>query len=187
MITKELEYNTDLFGKKYNFLYIVGISGSGKTSLAKILSKKYNATHIELDDLNFDNYTEKYLSKKYNKMTDIQWKFYDGKNDFLKYFNYIQKYINTHKNELFIIEGVQIANYTELFEYVKDKPIIIMNNNYILSTYRAIKRDFKYKYKNKDDNRSYSFIFKQIIINNFYKFNKKLEEFKYKLKKKVAN
>ena len=36
-------------------IHIIGCSGSGKTYLANALSKKYNISHFDLDDIQWDN------------------------------------------------------------------------------------------------------------------------------------
>ncbi len=41
-------------------IHIIGCSGSGKTYLAKKLSKKYNIPHYDLDNIYWDNSSEKY-------------------------------------------------------------------------------------------------------------------------------
>lgn len=41
-------------------IHIIGCSGSGKTYLAKRLSKKYGVVHIDLDDLQWDNSADAY-------------------------------------------------------------------------------------------------------------------------------
>ena len=39
---------------------IIGCSGSGKTYLANALSKKYNISHFDLDDIQWDNNAKGY-------------------------------------------------------------------------------------------------------------------------------
>ena len=41
-------------------IHIIGCSGSGKTYLAKALSKKYNIPHFDLDDIQWDNNAQGY-------------------------------------------------------------------------------------------------------------------------------
>lgn len=41
-------------------IHIIGCSGSGKTYLAKALSKKYNIPHVCLDDIQWDNNADGY-------------------------------------------------------------------------------------------------------------------------------
>ena len=41
-------------------IHIIGCSGSGKTYLANALSKKYNISHFDLDDIQWDNNAKEY-------------------------------------------------------------------------------------------------------------------------------
>ena len=41
-------------------IHIIGCSGSGKTYLANTLSKKYNISHFDLDDIQWDNNAKGY-------------------------------------------------------------------------------------------------------------------------------
>ena len=41
-------------------IHIIGCSGSGKTYLANALSKKYNISHSDLDDIQWDNNAKGY-------------------------------------------------------------------------------------------------------------------------------
>lgn len=41
-------------------IHIIGCSGSGKTYLANKLSKKYNISHFDLDDIQWDNNAKEY-------------------------------------------------------------------------------------------------------------------------------
>ena len=41
-------------------IHIIGCSGSGKTYLANALSKKYNISHFDLDDIQWDNNAKGY-------------------------------------------------------------------------------------------------------------------------------
>lgn len=45
-------------------IHIIGCSGSGKTYLAKKLSDKYHISHFDLDDIQWDNYTDSYGVKR---------------------------------------------------------------------------------------------------------------------------
>ena len=45
-------------------IHIIGCSGSGKTYLANALSKKYNISHFDLDDIQWDNNSKGYGTKR---------------------------------------------------------------------------------------------------------------------------
>lgn len=45
-------------------IHIIGCSGSGKTYLANALSKKYNISHFDLDNIQWDNNAKEYGKKR---------------------------------------------------------------------------------------------------------------------------
>ena len=45
-------------------IHIIGCSGSGKTYLANALSKKYNISRFDLDDIQWDNNAKEYGKKR---------------------------------------------------------------------------------------------------------------------------
>ena len=105
-------------------IHIIGCSGSGKTYLAKALSKKYNIPHFDLDDIQWDNNADGYgVKMPVEKRTELL--------------------NNILENEDWIIEGVYYAWVGKCFEdadkiYVLDIPKRIY-------TYRIIKRTIKRK------------------------------------------
>ena len=89
-------------------IHIIGCSGSGKTYLARALSKKYNISHYDLDDIQWDNNSQGYGVKMP-----------------LEKRNALLQEILT--NDEWIIEGVYYAWVQESFEkadiiYVLDIP-----------------------------------------------------------------
>lgn len=46
-------------------IHIIGCSGSGKTYLANALSKKYNISHFDLDDIQWDNNAKGYGKREH--------------------------------------------------------------------------------------------------------------------------
>jgi ribosomal protein S18 acetylase RimI-like enzyme len=153
--TKDLEYNLDQWkiGGK-NILFITGLSGSGKSTKAAKLAKENNAVNIEIDlfehnDIVFDKNTnndegnlivKEYFEKKYGgarKMPQGDPKLPHMLYDFIKYcINYASK----HKDRLFVMEGIQLADL-EMAEELKNYPVIIVNTSIIKSMYRAAKRE----------------------------------------------
>lgn len=105
-------------------IHIIGCSGSGKTYLAKALSKKYNIPHFDLDDIQWDNNADCYgIKMPIEKRTELL--------------------NNILKNENWIIEGVYYKWIGKCFEdadkiYVLDIPKRVY-------TYRIIKRTIKRK------------------------------------------
>ena len=58
-------------------IHIIGCSGTGKTYLARKLSKKYNIQHYDLDDIQWDN--------SMVEIKELDRKNYVGKKFVLKY------------------------------------------------------------------------------------------------------
>ena len=90
-------------------IHIIGCSGSGKTYLANALSKKYNISHFDLDDIQWDN-----NAKEYGKKRTL-----DERNALLQEILY--------NNDEWIIEGVYYAWVQQSFDeadkiYVLDMP-----------------------------------------------------------------
>ena len=105
-------------------IHIIGCSVSGKTYLAKALSKKYNIPHFDLDDIQWDNNAAGYgVKMPIEKRTELL--------------------NNILENEDWIIEGVYYAWVGKCFEdadkiYVLDIPKRVYK-------YRIIKRTIKRK------------------------------------------
>ena len=104
-------------------IHIIGCSGTGKTYLAKKLSKKYNIQHYDLDDIQWDNSADGYgLKMPVNKREEL-----------------LKQILN---QESWIIEGVYYAWVTESFQmadviYILDLPSYIYKYRIII---RFIKR-----------------------------------------------
>lgn len=107
-------------------IHIIGCSGTGKTYLAKKLSKKYNIPHYDLDNIYWDNSSEKYGIKmeveKRNKLLQ-----------------------NILEKDAWIIEGIY---YKWLEQSFKDADIIyILDLPKYIYKFRIIKRFIKRKLK----------------------------------------
>ena len=104
-------------------IHIIGCSGTGKTYLARKLSKKYNIQHYDLDDIQWDNSADGYgLKMPVNKREEL-----------------LKQILS---QESWIIEGVYYAWVTESFQradviYVLDIPSYIYKYRIIM---RFIKR-----------------------------------------------
>ncbi len=104
-------------------IHIIGCSGSGKTYLAKYLSKKYSIPRFDLDDIQWDNTTDGYGVKMP----------IDRRNAMLE---------EILRNDSWIIEGVYYSWVEQSFEdadiiYVLDMPKYLYKWRIIL---RSIKR-----------------------------------------------
>lgn len=104
-------------------IHIIGCSGSGKTYLAKALSKKYNIPHFDLDDIQWDNNAQTYGTKMPIEKRDALLR---------------ERLLNND----WIIEGVYYAWVQQCFEdadkiYVLDMPRYLYRSRIII---RSIKR-----------------------------------------------
>ena len=104
-------------------IHIIGCSGSGKTYLANALAKKYNIPHFDLDDIQWDNNTEGYGTKRPLEERNAL----------------LQEILN---NNEWVIEGVYYAWVQQSFDeadkiYVLDMPGYLYKSRIII---RSIKR-----------------------------------------------
>ena len=104
-------------------IHIIGCSGSGKTYLANALSKKYNISHFDLDDIQWDN-----NAKGYGEMRTL-----DKRKALLQEILF---------NNEWIIEGVYYAWVQQSFDeadkiYVLNMPSYLCKSRIIM---RTIKR-----------------------------------------------
>lgn len=104
-------------------IHIIGCSGSGKTYLAKALSKKYNIPHFDLDDIQWDNNAQGYGVKMPPEKRNAL----------------LQEILS---NSEWVIEGVYYKWIQQSFDeadiiYVLDMPKYLYKNRIII---RSIKR-----------------------------------------------
>ncbi len=111
---------------KYTKIHIIGGSGSGKSYLAKRLQKTYNLTHLDLDDIFWDNTCQHYGQKadKKTRMTQLE--------SFLK-------------NNRYVIEGVYHNWLSQSFSCADI--IIVLDVNIWRQSYYILKRFFRRKLK----------------------------------------
>ena len=146
----------DFISGKKKTLFVAGLSGSGKSTISRILSKKLNFSHT---------YTDQCI-KKYLNLFKI------SKEEFNKnYLNCVNDLVLSKKG---IVEGTGII---ELYYYNKsvrkkllDSPMIILGLSAIRSTYRAVKRDVI-----DFDKPYFQTAFKTLNL-NFKDLNKKLDK-----------
>lgn len=137
-------------------LLIIGLSGSGKSSISKEISEKYNTNRINLDNKDIPN--KKDLSKE----------------EIISLVNEMDKsIILKSKND--VIDGASltlIKNFPHIYTY----PCIIMGKSYLKSSWDATIRN----YKNKTSSNSNAFL-KHLFYRfyqNFTLFYKPVEEFR---------
>lgn len=139
-----------------NILYITGYSGSGKSTVAKMLKNK------NTEVVNLDSYlspmskasANQMQNKKFNKFLDEHVKDWrsvikkDGKLDY-KIVDKIAKASEDWSKEIYkdkkkvVLEGVQLMDTTlyENRDFYKDKPYMLMNTSAIQSWKRGNQRD----------------------------------------------
>lgn len=178
-LRKAKQYNMDKWGKdaKHNTLFVVGHSGSGKSTIAK------HYENMGMTTIHLDAYSEGISSiqnRRLNTFLDSnipEWrkkmtKYYD--NNFLEYWNTVEsfrKVIDKFSEQEFtkgrkvVVEGVQIADtwLTDNIEYYKDKPVVILQTPVITSAYRRFERDgFVFDKMARKDMKKYSEYGKQL-------------------------
>ena len=148
----------DKWGNGENVLYIIGKSGTGKSTLSIDLSKSNNAKIIHLDGYferqnavpenqlsDFNNYLK---SKNFdpNKVIYQTYGSNDPKSSYYKdvdkFMDLIREYASI-SNDKIIVEGVELLDDTTYPDksFFKDKPFILLETNSVLSFIRASKRD----------------------------------------------
>ena len=196
---RNLNLNLDKFKSIHNFVLITGLSGSGKTTMASLLSKKHDAKIISLDGLGLI-----YKSKKINKETkecvlrfiekypviksELEGDFWHRQklNNFEKYKEWNELFINfviayvSIQEDLFVIEGTQIFMTLKARE-IAEFPIVILRSSGIRSFFRRMKRQlsfreflnpykgFKHLFKLVNDSR-------RLHIKDYRKLNKFIKE-----------
>lgn len=106
-------------------IHIIGGSGTGKTYLAKALSKKYHIPHYDLDDLQWDNCAETYGIKRDEKEKEKMLQNILQQNDW-------------------IVEGVYYKWCQQSFD--EADIIYLLHVPRILYRYRIVKRFIKRKF-----------------------------------------
>jgi adenylate kinase family enzyme len=107
-------------------IHIIGCSGSGKTYLATALSKKHNIPHFDLDNIQWDNNSQGYGTKRSLEERNVL----------------LQEIL---RNKEWIIEGVYYAWVQQSFDeadiiYVLDMPSYLYKSRIII---RSIKRKLR--------------------------------------------
>lgn len=153
-------YNFELWGEspKTNILYLVGYSGSGKSTKAKQLAKEYNADIIHLD-LYFEGHTEdqnrsssfdEYLEKNFPDYVKIGWsKDKITMNEWGKTVEEFENQLNAYGRYMYsrgikvIVEGVELMDDTLYLnkKFFKTQPTVVMRTSQFKSNWRGSRRD----------------------------------------------
>ena len=150
--SKMQSFNFDLWKKgSHNILFITGLSGSGKTTLAEKMEKQYDALMFELDGIDYDYDSTnagildelKQKSKVYAKIVETQSvsstnQYNYSLEEFISIFNTLIEIMRSHKDKLFIVEGIQLMGLHKSFPF--NEPTIIVGTSLLQSLYRRGKR-----------------------------------------------
>jgi adenylate kinase family enzyme len=150
IVLSDKNYGIDLdnFPKKSKTLFISGLSGSGKTSLAKRLVDRKDMPPCDIFNLD-DVWTNLMLKNISEEKT--------GENIVKKNLRIVGNYlkeITKNNSKCKIIEGVHLFSLYELYgktfiKFLEQYPIILLGTSSIKSSFRQLKRDkqnFKLKY-----------------------------------------
>lgn len=169
------DYNLNKWGKSKdnNILFVTGIAGSGKSTVANTMAKKNNADVINIDLYTFRTTTgfvqgmsksfNKYLDKNYPGWQKQQKEAYEvlTKNDRRlqkkagEWFDTLEEAIlgygrNQYGKQKVVAEGVQILDETLFYnnkKALKNKPLIVMDTSAVDSLISRVTRDNKSIYK----------------------------------------
>ena len=157
-VNRSRSANLDKWGKTKdtNVLYIAGYSGSGKSTTAIGLARNKDKI-IHLDGYTEDTHDIELQNKAFNKFLDKNvpnWKNMTNASNrsdkgYWKIVDQFRKAIEDFgaseykKGNRCIVEGVQIADrWLSLdYSYYKNKPVIALSTNPVLSMHRAFERD----------------------------------------------
>jgi len=132
---KDLVWNFDKWKRgDINLLFICGYSGGGKSTLSRILAKKYNCPLSEMDMENQE------IKKTYHAELSQYGPggtFGNPKKMEFILNKYIERYGNKGRR---IIEGVQLASVD--FDFIKDYAVIFKGTSAVTASMRAWKRAF---------------------------------------------
>lgn len=165
------DYNISNWGKSKdtNILFVTGIAGSGKSTIARNYAQKENADLINIDLYTFktaDKYLKdmsksfnKYLDKKVPNWKDMQREAYEvltktdrrSKKPAGKWFDTFESALLGYGEEMYgkkkiVAEGVQLLDETLFYnnkKALKDKPLIVMDTSVIDSILSRSYRDNK--------------------------------------------
>jgi dephospho-CoA kinase len=165
------KYNVNSWGrsKDKNILWVTGIAGSGKSTIARKYAKDGNANYINIDLYTFKT-ADKYLndmSSSFNKYLDenvpnwkkMQKRAYEvlikndrrAQKDAGKWFDTLEEALLSYGEQMYgekkvVAEGVQILDETLFYKNkkaLKGKPLIIMDTSVEDSVLSRMSRDNK--------------------------------------------
>lgn len=162
----DIYYNKDKFESgEINLCFITGQSGSGKSTMSRKISSKYNIEDVEMDVLIWNKVY--FTLEEIKQVSDMMYSFFIGPGK--KYFytaddvdqglakdipdyiytltnefvDYAIRYANFYKENRFTIEGIYIYRYIKP-EKLKNYAVYIKGTSAAISSIRAAKRYCKY-------------------------------------------
>jgi len=161
--TNNLTYNLEDYPSISNILLITGLSGSGKSYLAREMASKYDATIFQVEWLKHKKHIseeckyilDSFLDKYPEIIPYVDNKWNNSKNEddnklFKKYINLFLLHFMEVKdnNKNYIIEGLQLFTLLD-FKLIKDYPLIIKGTSSYNSFKNRLKRDYQKRKKEK--------------------------------------
>lgn len=120
---KPLQISVDRFiNGEESKLLVVGLSGSGKTTISKLLAEKYQAKYVNLDSFFFSN----------QKLKE------SDPHEYRKRQSLFELEVLTN-NERLVIDGVALMRMSE--ELTMHLPVIILRISLIQASWRGLKRN----------------------------------------------
>lgn len=143
-----MQYNLDIWGisPNQNILYVTGLPGSGKTTITELVQT--DAIIIHLDDYLYfecekstiDDFSKFINEKEPNWIELIE----SSKDNATWFLNLLLLFANEkyYEHKRVIVEGFQIfSGWLCTNKFFADKPIIIIEENFLICMWRICKRD----------------------------------------------
>ena len=158
-----IDFNSSVFSNESKILLITGLSGSGKSYLAREIAKEKDASIFQVEWLKHKKHISEeckyvldtFIEKYPEAIPYIDTKWNNSKNEddnelFKKYINlfFIHFLEVKDRNKNYIIEGLQLFTLLD-FDLIKDYPLIVKGTSAYNSFKNRLKRDYQKRKKEK--------------------------------------